>query len=479
MSEFSRSRALHQYYRDVFTRVIYLPEADVMPVYIIAEVFNFTSADIDTLEPLIRKVQTDLDDDKDTALKNMLCAITIANQALEVNNQGYPCQFPGELSTRISEYIVNALQQDNNIHYLAAAIQIFFRINEVSSALFLISNNLSRVSDCGPVLKILLLICLMEEDYNQAQAVIQALTADSALIGEDELTMLMIVSGIYKLGGVPDSWIDFRPLNAVNDITEATHYKWLLEKNARSKTTVLVACDKKDYFEHALSLIYSIHETNHDELDLHLHLYNADDDVRQHVLRLHKQLPELHISASLEEVSAGSGFNVHCASRRLIFLNYALQNFATPIVTLDADLLVRKSWSQIHARCAPSPLILLESDGRPFWEDVSGSFIYAEPSALTLKYFAAVSRFIDVNLQSGNRVRYLDQVALTAALDVLSYLDQMAVGRQQRSMLLDPDYGDDVFAWKLMTQTHPDGSWTNVKNALLEKYTHRANHCCG
>lgn len=470
MSEFARSRAMHQFYRDVFTRIIYLPEADVMPAHIVAEIFNFSSGDIDALEPMIRKAQTELDSDKETALKNMLCAITMANQALDVRNQGFQRQFPADVSARITENVVTALQLDNNINYLVAAIQVLFRVNEVSSALFLISNNLSLVSDSGPVLKILLLICLMEEDYNQAQVVIQALTMDSSLIGEDQMTLLMIVCGIYKLGGVPDSYIDFRPLNAVDYTPDASRYKWLLEKTARGKTTAMVACDKKYYFEHALPLIYSIHETNRDELDVHLHLYNADDEVRQHVLALHQQLPALHISASTEVVPAGPGMNVHYACRRFIFLSYALAHFETPVVALDADLLVRKSWSQVHAASMPSSLLLLKSEGSPFWEEVFGGFMYAEPGPLAEKYFAAVARFIDINLQSGNVIWFLDQVALSAALDVLSGVEQISVSRVQQTEMLDLNHERDVFSWVITTQKNADGAYKNLKNALIEKY---------
>lgn len=65
MSQFSRSRGMHQYYRDVFTRVIYLPETDALPAHIVAEIMTFKSADIAHLEPMIRAAQTDLDADNE------------------------------------------------------------------------------------------------------------------------------------------------------------------------------------------------------------------------------------------------------------------------------------------------------------------------------------------------------------------------------------------------------------------------------
>lgn len=174
-----------------------------MPANIVAEIFSFKSANITTLEPMIRAVETGLDAEKDAALKDMLCAIVLANTALDESIIGEKQTLSAEMNTQLTEYVVSALKADDNIHYLVAAIQLLFRVNEISSALFLINNNLSLVSNSAPVLKILLLICLMENDFNRAMVVIEALTADAALIGEDPIALLMITCGIYRLGAYP------------------------------------------------------------------------------------------------------------------------------------------------------------------------------------------------------------------------------------------------------------------------------------
>ncbi len=61
------------------------------------------------------------------------------------------------------------------------------------------------------MMKILLLVCLMEDDFNQMQTLIQQLTANPEHIGEDALTILMIVTAIHKLGGYPESFIPIFP----------------------------------------------------------------------------------------------------------------------------------------------------------------------------------------------------------------------------------------------------------------------------
>ena len=50
------------------------------------------------------------------------------------------------MSDTITGWVVEALQHDNSINLLVAGIQVFFRINEIDAALFLISNYYAVVS---------------------------------------------------------------------------------------------------------------------------------------------------------------------------------------------------------------------------------------------------------------------------------------------------------------------------------------------
>ena len=201
MNKFERTRSLHQFYRDEFSRLIFLPETDALPAHIVTEILHYKNSDIATLEPQIMEAMTDLDADKELAVKRMLCAIAAANAAFDFKNQGKPTPFSKEMSDTITGWVVEALQHDNSINLLVAGIQVFFRINEIEAALFLISNYYAVVNPSPTVMKILLLVCLMEDDFNQMQTLIQQLTANPEHIGEDALTMLMIVTGIHKLGG--------------------------------------------------------------------------------------------------------------------------------------------------------------------------------------------------------------------------------------------------------------------------------------
>lgn len=466
MSEFVRTRAIPQFYRDVFTRLIDLPEVDTMPARVVAEIFSFKSADLEHLEPMIAAAKTGLDSEKDSALKNMLLAITLANRVYECDEQGEPKKLPAELCAQMTEYIVAALKANNNTDYIVAAIQVLFRVNEISSALFLINNNLSLVSDSGPVLKMLLLVCLMEEDYNQAMVVIQVLASDAALIGEDPLTLLMISCAIYKLGGLPDSFIDFRTLDGNTSSHDGGgEYTWILEKESKENTTVLIACDKRDYFIYALPLVFSVYETNRGVLDVHLHLYNPDDEVKDSVIALRQQLAELHISATLEHVPEFKNMALQYSARRTIFLAYALRQFATPLISMNADLLVRKPWVS-----PGTPLLLLQNDASPFWETIFSGFFYAEQGTVTQRYFDIVTRFIGNNLKDEAYPLCLEQVALIVSLDRLSATEQLVISRVAQNTVLDVSNQDDVFCWLSSDKGKVGESSQKYKAALIKKY---------
>lgn len=462
MSEFARSRAMRQFYRNVFTRHIELVEADVMPVHLVAEIFTFKSTKLDLLGPQIRDIKTGLEPEKDDALKNLLCAIILANQALDESTSAEQPQLSAETRSQVIEYVVAALKGDNNVNYLIAAIQILFRVNEIASVIFLINNNLSLVSKSAPVLKILLLICLIENDYNQAMVVIQALTEDVSLIGEDTMALLMVTCGIYKLGGVPESWIDFRPLNDNEYVIANAGYEAWFEKTSNAKTTMLVTCDKVEYFEHAVPLIYSVYETNRDVLDVHLHLYNCDEDVKQNLKSLRDRLPELHISASHEMIAPHEAMDIFYASRRIIFLHHALQTFDTPIVAVNSNVLIRQRWVSSDA-----PLLLLHSTTSPFWEEVFAGLIYAKPGGVAQRYLDRVARFIDANLNSGNYAPGLEHVALFASLETLPGMDQMSIARVERASILDSQYAADAFGW---VAENIDGPCKDYKASLMQKY---------
>lgn len=472
MNQFAQCRAMHQYYRDIFTRNIYLPEADVMPSHLVAEVLHFWSTDYAAMEPAIMAAPTppDLNEGKALAIKHLLCAATLANQAFDSKKQGHQVAAVDGLSEQVTAHVVEALQRDDSVNFVVVAIQLLFRVGEIDGAVFLISNHLSNLSTSAPVLKILLLICLMEEDYNQAQVVIQALTADSALIEEESLVLLMIVCGIYKLGGCPDSFIDFRPLTEPLPLPDYSRYTWHIPKAATGNTTVLVSCDPKYFFNHAQALVASVYETNGTALDVHLHIYNCDARCEARVHEMQAAFPGLNLSLSSETIAPVRGINVHFASRRFVFLRHALEQFDAPVILLDADCLVRQPWADVHAGLNDADLILTCSNGAPLWERVLGGFIYARPTEANFRYLDIVARFIDRNLAAENNEWFLDQVALSFALDTLPAVEQMRIRREEAARLISINHTADAFSWVVTTSKEGIGTYNDYKTSLMAKY---------
>lgn len=472
MNQFAQCRAMHQYYRDIFTRTIYLPEADVMPSHLVAEVLHFWSTDYAAMEPAIMAapMPPELDAEKALAIKHLLCAATLANQAFDSKKQGHQIAAMEGFGDRVTAHVVEALKRDDAVNLVVAAIQLLFRVGEIDGAVFLISNHLSRLSNSAPVLKILLLICLMEEDYNQAQVVIQALTSDSSLIEEESLVLLMIVCGIYKLGGCPDCFIDFRPLNEPLPLPDYSRYTWHIPKAATGNTTVLISCDPNYFFDHAQALVASVYDTNGTALDVHLHIYNCDARCEARVREMQAAFPGLNFSLSSEVIAPVRGINVHYASRRFVFLRYALEQFDAPVILLDADCLVRKPWADVHTRLDDADLILTCSDGAPLWERVLGGFIYTRPTEASFRYLDIVARFIDRNLVAGNTECSLDEVALSFALDTLPAVEQMQIRREEAARLISINHTAQAFSWVVTTSKSGSGAYSDYKTSLMAKY---------
>jgi hypothetical protein len=90
----------------------------------------------------------------------------------------------------------------------------------------------------------MLLISNIEENYEDALALVKILIADPDLIGEDPLALLMTVSTIYKNGGIPEDYIDFKSLFNNNlTIPQDEYIIAIPPAKANENTTILVCCD--------------------------------------------------------------------------------------------------------------------------------------------------------------------------------------------------------------------------------------------
>lgn len=182
-----------------------------------------------------------LPSDNDKALKQLLVTMAQANMAFDEKWSGYQKKLPDEYVIGIRNSLIDILKLNPNIEYLVIAIRILFRIGDVDSSVNLINNNFSSLKNSPAAFRILLMICIIEEDYELALPLIKEMTSNQYLIGEDLMTLLMVVCSIYKLGGYPDSFISFSSLldNKIHSISN-DGYDWIIRKNHQNKKQLFI-----------------------------------------------------------------------------------------------------------------------------------------------------------------------------------------------------------------------------------------------
>ncbi|KMK81633.1 hypothetical protein [Pectobacterium brasiliense] len=468
MTEYKYAKSMSQFYRDVFSRELELGDVGNLPQEFVAAIIE---GNTDTL--LINKKLFDYDSgleaSHDAALKQLLLTISLGNIAFDGKFEGKNVRLPVDYIANIRNSLVEIINIRPCVEYLVVAIQLLFRIGDVEAAVTLINNNFSVLSDSPAAFRILLMICMIEEDYSLALPLVQEMTAKQHLIGDHWFTLLMVTCAIYKLGGHPDSYIDFRPLLKANEFPSDDDYKWLIkQEESNGKVTVIISCDVKYYYEHAISALYSIYETNKDNFNVHFHVYNIDDATYSDVLKKKSTFPELNISCTTEYFSGMKGMNVHYASRRFIFARHALSVLNSPILILDADCLFRKNFSETIKLWHSSDLVLTESESAPFWEKALGGFVYLGGGLTSKIFIDKVASFIHSNLLNDNSVWFLDQVALSAAIDAIGMPGD--ISRIDSAIVYDVNHVGYSLLWMVTTVKNANGKYSDYKKSLIEKY---------
>ncbi|MBP2848787.1 hypothetical protein [Dickeya oryzae] len=469
MSNYSSVKSAHQYYRDVFSLELKIGDIGELPKEIIYDVLFKKSCDVFSLNKKLEASRSNLPEKQDRALKFLLNAIALSNLALDDKWNGQQVKLPTEYTESIVGYLGGALDLEPNLEYLVVAIQMLFRVGAIEHAMALVENNLDMLQDVPVIFKILLLTCILEENYEYAMLLAKKMTATSYMIGEDPLTLLMIVTTIFKNGGYPDSFIDFNSLISKKEEITYDHYQWLMNRRVdNDKPTVLIACDVKYYHQHAAYLICSLYETNRKNLNVHLHIYDIDDATIEDINSKCALFPELNISCTSEPIGRVLGMNVHYACRRFTAANYLLSIFKGPLLIVDADSLIKNSWQSVEALLSSADIALTKSVGAPFWEKAIAGFVYLSGSEQSRRFIKKVALFIWDNLMKDNVAWFLDQVALSAVLDCVDASTHIA--RIDTSFAFDVNHKEGAFIWAVTTIKGGDSPYSTYKNYLSEKY---------
>ncbi|MGM3160026.1 hypothetical protein [Dickeya undicola] len=475
MADYTHVKSTHQYYRDVFSRELMIGDIGDLPKSIVVDVIINRSCDIYTLNKNLAASHSNLPDAQDQALKLLLNAIALSNLALDEKWDGQQVHMPAEYISSVIRYLSDVLELAPNLEYLVASIQLLYRIGAIEQAITLIESNLDVLQDVPVIFKILLLTCILEEDYEYALLLVKRMTANSYLIGEDPLALLMVVSTIFKSGGYPDSYIDFSSLVSKTENINYEHYQWLQQRDHdNDKPTMLVACDVKYYHQHAVHLIYSLYETNREKFNVHLHVYNIDEVTADDIKAKHAQFPELNISCTTEPVADVFGINVHYACRRFVAANYLLPIFKGALIIVDADCLIRNDWQFVEHSVSSADIALTKSESSPFWEKAIAGFAYLSGNEESRRFIKKVALFIWNNLMKNNAVWFLDQVALSAVLDGVGKSTHIA--RIDASFVCDVNHRESSFAWVVTTIKDAQNRYSEYKDYLVEKYENKINN---
>ena len=304
MTEFRRSKAMHQYYRDSLVQTYFFDEIGQTPREALISLIDAKACDPILAAETLHGLKTGLPPAKDLALRQMVLLIAQSHLCMDKHRLGVQTTLPPAFSKGIRDGLMRVLKAVPNPKYLMNAIQILYRVGEVDEAMALVRTN-PKVVDTSPHLQqIAAMVYTMEERYEEALPYLLKLV-DSGAHQTNSLIKLMSMACMYKLGALPDEPVNFASLASdPAQTTVAVPYTWVIEADlAREpKPTVVVACDNKYFFEHALAHVYSLAETNAHAVYLHLHLYTPNASVLAHVQTLAKQFPALHISATQEHI---------------------------------------------------------------------------------------------------------------------------------------------------------------------------------
>ncbi|MGM3175854.1 putative nucleotide-diphospho-sugar transferase [Dickeya lacustris] len=470
MSKYDSIKLAHQYYRDVFTKEFILGDVGDLPREIIFDVLIKREINTYELNKKLLKVDTHLPPDDEKKLFLMLNAIAMSNLALNDKWGGKNVRLPDEYINMIIGCIDDIIHLGMNVEYLVVSIQLLFRIGAIEHAVNLIENNFSILDEIPSIYNLLLTICIFEKDYAAAIPLVQKITKQPELLGQDILIMMMILTTIFKNGGYPDSYIDFTSILNKKTLLPLNYYSWVLDaRESNNKPTIVIACDNRYYFEHAISLLYSIYENNKHEFNVHFHVYNISNQVFIDIEKKKNRFLELNISCSTESFDDSKDCNVHYASRRFVFANHMLSKVSGDVLILDADSLVRNPWSMINASVSKdADIIITKDEASPFWEDICAGFVYLRNTSKSKSFIKKVACFIWNNIEQGNTNWFLDQVALSAVFD--KDKNSIHAHRIELSLLFDINHRENSFMWTITSVKDGKTRFHDYKVFLNNKY---------
>ena len=472
-------KKLHQYYRDCLSHFFEFPNTGEIPPTLIRWAANSRNTNITQLAEYMQQYppSRNISPEHDLALRLMLFTIMQANLSTDINNRFTDHIIPPSLADNIRCGISRILSLHDHDTYFINSIQVLYRTNMIDDVLNLLEGHPEIIEKSAVTQAIAGFIYMILGNYSKSlhylnPLVINETHRDLPLVALSFMTCKYFTKE-------PTEW----PLTFSSLESDTSDLPQLIEKlppleiahplpKNTSSPIIFVACNDAYFFQHALHLAYSIHESNPGKLALHLHLYSPSNAVLSEVVTLNQCLPNLQIGISVEfgDISIENPA-AYYATARFVRAYQILCHYQCELCIMDADALFNSSWDNFK-KCLDiqTEVVLACPQTAPFWETVIAGFAYFKPTEKSKYFLGKVSQFILENINQKKTIWFTDQIALSACSDRFATNDP-AFKHLDSALLIDMQHKEEALTWGVTTTKTGHIPYDLARKKLSKKYT--------
>lgn len=470
-------KGLHQYYRDCLIQSFEFPNPGQIPFEIIQWASESNNTNISGLAELLQgQPNSGLPAQHDLALRLMLFTILQANLAANANNRFIDYTLPPGFANNIGNALVRIHSLHSHDAYLMDSVQILYRINMLDAVLTISETHPELFKKYANLQAILGFIHTMLGDHEKALQYLTPLVAHQTnrnlpLVG------LSFMTCQYFLGQTPEWPLTFESLKSdistlPSQISKLPPMKIIQPlPESLSCPIIFAACNDAYFFQHAVYLAHSIHDSNPGKIALHLHLYSPNKSVLTEIDLLRKRLPNLPIGVSVEYCdTAICNTGVYYATARFVRAYELLRHYKKELCIMDVDALINSTWDKFTAHLdAQTELVLARPKTAPFWEQVIAGFLYCKATPKAEHYLAKVAQFILENMEQQKAIWFTDQIALSACNEEFMK-NEPSVKHIDSELLMDIHHSPHAFSWAVTTIKNGNPRYDAAREKLGQKY---------
>ena len=458
IDKFEKVRNVHQYYRDVLSINYELKELAKISHPWLSQILTTGNYDlILNIEEVFYK--TDIKSNQHRQLRLMLMIIFQANLILDHNLRGKSYKLPIAYNQSIVKAVEQLLELNPFEEYIKTSMLILYRIGEIEYFLKLFEQY-RQIAETTPSLIIIKsMIHVLCFEYKKAYEYLNLLSVEDK---KNNIVNLLNITCEYHLS-LQKNFI-FRPkinFEKNNDVD------WIKKPNENLKNTrVFFAADKDYFYKHGFSLIKSIIHTNRNNFNIHIHLYNADENILKTINNTCSKFEDIDISISNQNIELNSTkIKSIYASKRFIALNFLRNKIKDNLIAIDIDSLFVNEW-KIPKEIEDKDIITITPNENPFWEKIPAAFLYFTNSKISKKFLSQTSLLVEQNLQTGNDLWFLDQLILSINFDKFTKEEASKLGTLDNNLVCDTDHNDNSIIWQLATHKSGNKNYEDYKNFL-------------